>query len=244
MRRRRGGRVPGRGRLAVLLAAIAAVLGTLLSAGAPLAAGKGSHGTPADRAATRAYLEARLAYVRAEVASIPASASAVSALAGTLEHECPGVLSGAPHEALDGLFGSSEGRGKRPTPRQEGEDKRHQRQFGALQSELGLALQVTGLGPAREAALAYVSATRALRWSEPLRNLLTELSSESLERALNQTPPQVCSDMRAWVSSGYLTLSAGTKAIERSEEESVERLFATLGRAENLRLPAPLSRFE
>lgn len=229
-----------RARPVLLLVAIGTVLGALLLAGAPLAAGKGSHGTPTDRAATRAYLEAQLTYVRAQLASVSASLSAVQALDGSLASECPGVLTGAPRGRIRSIGSAREHR----TPRQEGEEKRHRRQANSLQSELLEAIEVADLGPSREAAAALVRAIRPLRWSEAARTTLTQLSADSLEEDLGRTTPPVCSDMQAWVSSGYRTLSVGTKAIESSDKEQSARLVAALRQSGSLKFPGPLSRFE
>ena len=230
IRRNRRSRTVGRARGPVLAAVLLAVCGALLWAGAPLAAGKGSHVTPGDRAATRALLEARLAYVRAQVATAPATAAALGALDGALENECPGVMIGAPHETLGGLFSRENGHGPKPTARQEGEEKRQERQFSALQSELDAAQSATQLAQTREAALAYARATRALRWTDPVLTALTHLSAEALEAALARSVPPVCSDMKAWVASDYRTLSPSSKAIERSQEEELAQLFKGLRR--------------
>ncbi len=230
MRRNRRSRSVGRARGPALVTVLLAVCGALLWAGAPLAAGKGSHVTPADRAATRALLEARLAYVRAQVASAPATAAALGALDSALENECSGVMIGAPHETLGGLFGRENGHGPKPTARQEGEANRHERQFSALQSELDAAQTATELAQTREAALAYARVARALRWTDPVLTAFTHLAAESLEAALGRPVPPVCSDMKAWVASDYRTLSPGSKAIERSEEEELAQLFKGLRR--------------
>ncbi len=224
----------------MLLAAIVAVLAGLLWAGASLAAGKRSHGTPADRVATHAYLEARLAYVRAQLASAPASLAALRALQGTLEGECGGVLTGAPHETFSSLGRESE----HQTPRQEGEEKRHERQFEALQLELLTALDTAEGAPYHEAAVAFLGAIRPLRWSNPGTTALIQLSAEALEGELSTVAPAVCNDMRAWVQSGYRTISASTKAIERSVEEEIARLVKALRPQATSRLPATPEDFE
>ncbi len=223
---------------------------TLLWVGVALAAGKGSHHAAAkrqrvaaaDRAATRAYLQARLVYTRAQLANSQASLAAVRALESGLERECPGEMTGAPHESLEGLL--EPGRTPRPSPRQEGEEKRRGHQWDALQSELLEALSATDLAYVHEAALAYVRAVRPLHWSEPSRTLLTRVAAETLELELGIAVPPVCADMKTWVSSGYLALASGTKSIERVQEELVGRVFAVLGRGATLHVPAPLSRFE
>ena len=223
-----------------LLVAIGAVLGAMLLSGAPLAAGKGSHGTPADRAATRAYLEAELTYARAQLANLSASLSAVQALDGSLAAECPGVLSGAPRDRVRSIGSAPE----RMTPRQEGEARRHRRQANSLQTELLQAIEFADLGPSRAAAAAFVAAIRPLHWSEAARTTLTQISADALEADLARTPPPVCSDMQAWVSSGYRTLSASTKAIESSAKEQTARLLAAVREGGSFKPPGPLSRFE
>jgi len=210
-------------RLAVLLVAVAVGLGALLSTGAPLAAGKRVHVTAGDRAATRAYLEAQLALLRAQIATSAASESAVSALEASLERECPGVMTGAPHETFASVFNESE---KKP-PRQRGEDNRHNRQFEALQSEVLQAIEVTGLTTVRAAAQTYLAAIRPLRWSEPAQTALTQLSADTLEAELSSSVPPVCADMRTWVSSDYRTLSTSSKAIVRAQAEQQARSRAT-----------------
>ncbi len=215
----------GRRPRAALLAALAAVLAGVLWSGAPLAAGnKGPRVTPGDRAATRTYLDARLAFLRAQIATAPASGAAVKALEASLERECPGVMTGAPHETLLSVLKE----GGHKTPREEGEDNRHGRQFEALQSEVLRAIETTDLAPARAAALAYINMVRPLRWSEPGFTSLTQLSVATLEFEVASPVPGVCSDMRAWVSSGYRTLSESSKSIERVRAEEDARVRAVL----------------
>jgi len=226
-------------RRTALLGLLGATLGALLWMGAPLAVGKGSHGTPADRAATRAYLEARLAYARAVLASAPVSLAAVRALQGRLEGECAGVLSGVPRASNPTRTGS-----KQRTARERGEQKRRQFQAGALDAELRRALAATDLAPTTEAALAYIRAVRPLRWSEPARTTLTQLAATELELELGGSVPPLCADMRAWVASGYRAISATTKLAVSSEEEVFARLRGALGSSGNVREPASLSSFE
>ncbi len=225
----------------MLLAALGMALGAVVLAAAPFASGKGPKVTPEDRASSLAFLRAELAYTRAQLASAPATVAAVQALKSSLEGECAGVMDGAPHETLEGLFTT-----KRPklTPRQEGEEKRHERQWSALSSELSWAVGVTELSASHEAAVSFVRAIRALRWSEPSLTTLTTVLAETLELEVNGTLPAVCGDMKAWVSSEYRTLTAATKALERSNEETVSHLLgALLGLKGGLASASPVSHF-
>ena len=239
--RRRSTRRRYRRRQLALLAALGIPLGAVVLAAAAFASGKGSSVSPQDRASSLAFLRAELAYTRAQVASAPATLAAVQALKSSLEGECAGVMDGAPHETLGGLLAP-----RRPklTPRQEGEEKRHERQWSALNSELSWAVGVTELSPSHEAAVAFVQAVRALHWSEPSLTKLTTALAETLELEVNGTVPAVCGDMKAWVSSEYRTLTAATKALERSNEETLSHLLgALLGLKGGLASASPVRNF-
>ncbi|HTY97828.1 MAG TPA: hypothetical protein VMB91_12355 [Solirubrobacteraceae bacterium] len=231
----------GTGRRLTLLAGLAAGLAALIMAAAPFASGKGSKASPQDRASSLAFLRAELAYTRARVASAPATLAAVQSLKGSLEGQCAGVMDGAPHETLGGLLAP-----RRPklTPRQEGEEKRHERQWSALNSELSWAVGVTELSASHEAALAFVEAIRQLRWSEPSLTRLTTVLAETLELEVNGTVPAVCADMQAWVSSEYRTLTTATKALERSDEETLSHLFAALLSLKGPTSVSPVNHFQ
>jgi hypothetical protein len=52
---------------------------------------------------------------------------------------------------------------------------------------------------------------RRLRWSNPrLTRLLRSLALEQAEQSAIPTP-NLCSDLKTWIASGYTTVSAGTK---------------------------------
>jgi hypothetical protein len=181
--------------------------------------------TPRDRAATRAYLEARYVYVQALVASAPAAKAAEEEFASILGGECPGVLAGAPQETLRTLFASSS---RSRTPRQMGEANRESRQLGDLQGELLLALGLPLVNSDARAALAYARAVQSLRWSSNALTVLEHTGAAGLEWELHSAPPQVCADMKAWVSSGYKTLSPATKTLMREREAVATPLFRAL----------------
>src|SRR5271156_1543973 len=111
----------------------------LLALGAPTGAFASARVTSQDRAATRAFLEARYTYEQSLLASAPASGAAVEGLASRLGGECPGVLVGAPHETLSTLLESPLHSESPPqSPRQMGEANRERTQWNDLQTELGL----------------------------------------------------------------------------------------------------------
>ena len=197
--------------LAVLfLPALAAPTGSFAGAGV----------TSQDRAATRALLEARYTYEQALLASAPASRAATEGLASSLGGECPGVLAGAPQETLLESLPHSESPPQ--SPRQMGESNRERRQLSDLQSELGLALQQLPIEADRQAALAYARAVGTLQWSNSYLTELARIGAATLERQLQSAPPDVCADMKAWVASGYRTLSTATKVLI-NEQETMDR---------------------
>jgi hypothetical protein len=215
----------------------------LLALAAPTGAFAGAGVTSQDRAATRALLEARYTYEQALLASAPVSRAATEGLASSLGGECAGVLAGAPHETLLESLPHSESPPQ--SPRQMGESNRERRQLSDLQGELGLALELPPIEADRQAALNYARAVSSLRWSNDTVTTLERTGAAALEWQLQSAPPDVCADMRAWVASGYRTLSPATKVLIR-EREAVERPLLRLLREHLASLPGadPLSPYE
>jgi hypothetical protein len=144
-----------------------------------------------DAVATHDYLEARIVLQRADAAAgKQAELKALPALAAQFRAECPGVLAGAP-------------------PHVRGE-KTNQSQL-EISEEL---LSVTFGAPERVAHPAYAQfaqTVRRLRWSNPkLTKLLRSLALEQAEQSAIPLP-NLCSDLKYWVASGYTAVSAGTK---------------------------------
>ncbi len=209
---------------------------------APAGAFANARVTPGDRAATRAYLQARYAYEQALVASAPASVAAVEGLASSLGGECPGVLAGAAHEPLRTPLESPR---RNLSPKQIGESNRESRQRGDLQGELSIALDLRLIEPDRQAALAYARAVGSLRWSNEALTVLEHTGAAGLEWDLQSAPPGVCADMKAWVASGYKMLSPATKKLI-GEREAVDRpLLRVLRRLlASFRGPDPMLAYE
>jgi hypothetical protein len=208
---------------AILRVVLTALVGVAFSLAASTGAFAGVRVTPLDRAATRAFLEARYAYERALVADAPASKTAVEGLASTLGRECPRVLAGAPQgrETLMKSFESRTGPPRSQSPRQRGEANRETEQLGALEGELLFALDQPLTEPDREAARAYARAVGSLRWSDNALTMFERTEAALVEWKLRSGPPNVCADMRAWVAGGYKTLSPATKTLIREQEAMI-----------------------
>lgn len=149
-----------------------------------------------DATATRDYLQADLAQTRAEVNRLPAAVAAMEALRGRLQVECPGVLAGAPKPA----------QGAKPSvSAMKIEEEQQAAVFGAAEHTEYLRRR------------GFAHAVSRLRWSD---RALTGLIHASVAEEVAQAeipPPDLCSDMRAWVSSGYQTVSAATEGYVHRE---------------------------
>ncbi len=177
--------------------------------------------TGQDRAATHAYLQARYVYDKAQLASSKESHAAVEAVGSRLAGECPGVLAKAP-KPEEALVARLSGRPLPPHAR--GVADRQTRQLADLSFELELAENQAALGPLRSAAAEFAHTVRGLQWSN--RDLTTYMhtDAEGIEWVLDAAPPNVCADMRSWVSSGYLSLPAATRQIESELMPTRERI--------------------
>lgn len=142
-----------------------------------------------DAAATASYLREDYATTRAEVKGFPAAIAAIEALATRLHAECPGVLANMPKPAP----------GVPPT---------------ASEGEIGDEVTDAAIGAAGHVEYsrdrAFARAVSRLHWSD---RALTRLVHSAVADGAQQAglpAPELCADARAWVSSGYETVSAAT----------------------------------
>jgi hypothetical protein len=149
------------------------------------------------------------------VSNLPASKIAAEGFANKIGSECPGALAGA--QAAER---PSAGR----SARQFGESIRESEQLNKLDEEVSFGLFSAWLQPDRQAAATFVGDVIDLRWSNAVLTRLIHLYVAQLEEEFKPETFDVCADIEAWVSSGYKTLSAGTK-------ESLSRREATARRA-------------
>lgn len=201
---------------------------------------------PKDRAATHAYLLASNAWTEAQLANLAQSSAAMEATASRIADECPGVLTGAPPpEEKIGSF--KLGTLVRQSGRVIGEHQRESSQRSELQLELTIALSDSQIGPDRAAAEAFSSAVKPLRWSSPIITALVQIIASESQGELGVPTPNVCADMSSWVSSGYKTLSAGSKAFGAQTAALVKQAFELFALALSGALPSSpnfLSKYE
>jgi hypothetical protein len=197
-----------------LCATLAIVAALMLGPSASLAV------TPADKAATHAYLQARYEYSKAILAGSKSADAAFSSFAAALEGECRGILAGAP--------GAEETSSSGPlSERQRGEAARERDQRSAIDLEL---VGSEFAGPEQEVATAlpvFAAKVTALRWSDAriVAAVAGELAVDE-RRLPSFGAPEVCADMRAWAQSGYRKLTPRTtelRAKVHSELQSLPR---------------------
>jgi hypothetical protein len=145
---------------------------------------------PNNRAATAAYLRAKYAEGQAQAANPSAGLVALERLDKKLSAECPGVLVNAPKPGSGSKSSSSA---------MEIANEETSVIFGTMEhSEY--------LERAR-----FARAVAHLSWSRrPLTELLRGHAAEEAAKAGVQLP-HLCADLKAWVVSGYQTVSTGTK---------------------------------
>jgi hypothetical protein len=197
-----------RARTTMLAALLALLFAVTLGLSQTIAAAERSV-NPADIAATRAYLEATLAYEQTVVANAAVSKASSESAADAIAGECPGVLANASFQQRGPMTGVR----MPPSPRAIGEANRRERQLGKLQAELDEAPELAFYQPDLQAAVTLAEAVKSLSWSRPEVTRFVHQMVEERVHLLESKPPSVCADMRAWVASGYTTLSAGTKEL-------------------------------
>lgn len=143
-----------------------------------------------DVTATQTYIRANYALVRASAHAIGPSEAVIKSLLRRVREECPGAAAGS----LQG----------------EGSDK--------LGAELQGAMTIAALRPVARAVGAFVHAVAGLRWSSAQLTRTVSSYASKLRTLSALTPPQVCTDVRAWTASGFATLPATTTGFDSTFE--------------------------
>lgn len=169
-----------------------------------------SAATPADTAATVAYLQAVYQLDRALIANVPASNAAAMNFAVNVGGECHGVLASAPSEGFDPSGP--------PTPRARGELQRSQLQMRTIQDELNRSFYAATYQPDRAAYAAYVAQVTPLNWTDPRIAALVRFDALGLQEEDTPIVSNPCSDMKTWQQSGYHALSPSSKAFQAAQQ--------------------------
>jgi hypothetical protein len=173
----------------VKLTAFILSLAVALSAGTGTASAKSTRVTPADIAATHAYLFALYRFRQATKGDGRADQAGVHALVEHVSSQCPNVLAGAPANIAT----------------------------EEIAREVDLEVAHTFLQPQRNATIAFAKKVRRLRWSN--RQLTYYIRGSAAEARANAelVAPEICSDARALAASGFQTVSASTTRFARRD---------------------------
>ncbi len=195
-------------RAAALTIGLSGALALLLPAAAAAA-------TPADRAATRAYLQAGYELAQTRLSDAAATQSTVANLESQLGGECHGVLAGAPREGPLAPVGEE-------PPRARGERERSKLQLHTIEYELALVINAAGEAPYRAAVEAYAAKVVPLSWSNPQIGRLIDFETGRAIELLTPPVGDLCAEMQAWAHSGYHILPTASRefAAKRSAEEA------------------------
>jgi hypothetical protein len=182
------------GRLLSILLVVSAL--AAICAEAPVA-----EASSPDSVATHRYLLAKLAFRKGGEHEAAASLGVLHELAGAVTRECPNILSGTP---LGSIEGDTSGPGE------------------AADLKLGEELTGAVWGAAEPLGhpldVRFYATVKHLRWSNrKLTKLIHELALEEVRQSAI-APPDLCGDLRFWVASGYLKVSAGTERYDRETE--------------------------
>jgi hypothetical protein len=186
------------GSACVLAASLPCLVSTASSSAARTASETPAPVSPADAAATSAYLQDDSTFTQSLIADASASLEAVEAFAAKLAVECPGVLQHAPSAFQPSSASSLKETRTRP------------RQQDDLQEELLWAIATAYVQANAATTTQLTTSLDALQWSNPTLTQLVHAHAAEDQERVETTIPNVCADMLAWVSSGYKTLSAGT----------------------------------
>ncbi|HEX4437684.1 MAG TPA: hypothetical protein VH061_12920 [Solirubrobacteraceae bacterium] len=167
----------GRRKLGALLPALFAL--TLAMAPPAVSA----HGVRGDDASASVYIRSRQTLMAAALASVPSAREAGFTYVKRVGAECPDVLSGAPSG----------------------------HQLSALMLEevdaVHVVISAVVIAGSHPAARDFVRATAHLGWSTPKLGRTIRRQGAVNGHEVPEAVPALCGDDRAWVASGYKTLS-------------------------------------
>jgi hypothetical protein len=179
---------------------------------ATCAIGCGAFAAPAgaasgNAAATQAYLNASLVLLQSAQAKQGAAQAGLNSVLSTAKSECPRAAVASPQD-----------------PNSE-----------ALSNELVGDLIVRATLPVAPAANRFGRAVARLRWSNASLTRAIHTYATSLTTLAAMAPPNLCADVRSWVSSGFSALPASTPQFN----ERYKAVNVSVGE-----LPQALARYE
>ncbi|MFZ1927138.1 MAG: hypothetical protein WAU42_13470 [Solirubrobacteraceae bacterium] len=163
-------------------------------------------------------------YAQAITEVAPAMVATYEGTASRIAGGCPGVLAGISRDTEIVAASSIPSR----TARQRGEEKRRSTQLSDLEAELGSELLSAEQEPSRPAARVLLSNLKSLPQGVPTLSYVVHADTIGLEEDLQAESTDVCADMKAWVGSGYRTLSPASRVIALKREAALVGFFREL----------------
>jgi hypothetical protein len=139
-------------------------------------------------AATKTYLRADNLLVTRARAKLATSEATLGTLLHQVQRECPGVAAESPQDV------DSE----------------------QLSNELVGVMTVVSFRPDDAAIASFVKSVAPLQWSNAALTRTVREYARKLTAQAALAAPDLCGDVRAWVSSGYRTLPAATERFDQS----------------------------
>lgn len=146
--------------------------------------------SPRDVASTRAYVLANYALVRAAHTDLHVAESGISTLNTTLGQECPQIASEAPQNS----------------------------QSQELSKEVAGALWSVVYHTDVNAVNAFVNTVTPLHWSKHKLTKIAKKYATSLTQLTQLPMPEICTDLRSWIASGFKTVPPSTVAFNKRLE--------------------------
>ncbi|HEV2924440.1 MAG TPA: hypothetical protein VGW98_10425 [Solirubrobacteraceae bacterium] len=141
-----------------------------------------AHASGGDAAATHAYLQADHVLVQTGVSHIPRIEATLHGVLARVRSECPRAAEGSPQDP----------------------------QSTQLSDEVIGTMVLAVVALDRPAGWRFLAATEHLSWSNHALTRKIDTYDSDVRRLLTLPQPNLCSDIKAWVQSGFKTLPATT----------------------------------
>jgi hypothetical protein len=147
-------------------------------------------GSQADVAATRSYIQANYALVQSAGSGLGRARAAYRDVLRRARAQCPGAAANSPQSP----------------------------QSTQLSYEIIGAMVSAAVGTNVPAASAFARAAERLHWSNRGLTRTVHTYAANVKTMATIAPPDLCGDIKAWVQSGYTTLSPRTVSFDRRFE--------------------------
>jgi hypothetical protein len=143
-------------------------------------------------AATQAYIKANYAFVRASRSELATGQAAIKSLVSEITGQCPGAAAGSPQD-------------------QDSEQLTH---------EVIAALYIQIYRPEAPAIRVFSKAVKGLHWSNAKLTHAVRTYATKLDVLSALGTPGICSDVKAWATTGFQTLPESTASFDRTYNAS------------------------